>query len=246
MRNTNFGRDVYTRFIMPITVACSSCHAKLRVRDELVGRKVKCPKCNSGIDVAAGSPPVVEEAKEVLPRRPKVDEANAGENQSPKRQARDQDEPDDDERRVPRRGIDDFDEDDEDFDDQPRKKKKKGQSGRKVNRKDLRDIATYQRAVLLCILVSIIAVGSQFALPPTLRVFLALGMLVTSVVSSVFVFLLAVKVYSLGVGIALALVTLIPCIGLIALLIINAKATSTLKENGIRVGLMGAKMSDFN
>jgi predicted Zn finger-like uncharacterized protein len=231
---------------MPLTVACPSCSTKLRVRDELVGRKVKCPKCNSVIDVADESPPVVEDVKEILPRRPTADGVNGGESQSPKRQAREQDETDDDERRARRRGIDDFDEEDEDFDDEPRKKKKKGQSGRKVNRKDLRDIATYQRAVLLCILVSIIAVGSQFALPPSLRLFLALGMLVTSVVSSVFVFLLAVKVYSLGVGIALALVTLIPCIGLIALLIINAKATSTLKENGIRVGLMGAKMSDFN
>ena len=59
--------------------------------------------------------------------------------------------------------------------------------------------------------------------------------------ASVFVFLLATKVYSTGVGIAMGILTLIPCLGFIALLIINAKATSTLNLNGVRVGLLGAK-----
>jgi hypothetical protein len=54
------------------------------------------------------------------------------------------------------------------------------------------------------------------------------------------------RVDSTGVGILLALLALIPCVGLIGLLIINGKATSVLKDYGIRVGLLGAKMSDFS
>lgn len=44
----------------------------------------------------------------------------------------------------------------------------------------------------------------------------------------------------------MAILTLIPCIGLIVLLIINGKATSILKQNDVRVGLIGANMSDLD
>src|SRR5260370_40420057 len=30
---------------MSITMKCSGCRAKLRLRDDLAGRKVKCPRC---------------------------------------------------------------------------------------------------------------------------------------------------------------------------------------------------------
>jgi hypothetical protein len=46
-------------------------------------------------------------------------------------------------------------------------------------------------------------------------------------------------------GVVLGILTLIPCVGLIVLLIINSKATGILKKNGVRVGLLGAKMSDL-
>ena len=60
----------------------------------------------------------------------------------------------------------------------------------------------------------------------------------------VFVFLLAIKVYSPVVGILFAILTLVPCVGLLMLLLINGKATRILKQNGIRVGLMGANLSE--
>src|SRR5262249_38717777 len=103
-----------------------------------------------------------------------------------------------------------------------------------------------QKAVLVCILVYLLLFIAQFFWPPALRLVLILGAIAATTTAAVFVFLLAPKVYSMGVGIALAILTLIPCIGFIALLIINAKATSVLKERGIRVGLLGAKMSDFD
>lgn len=46
-----------------------------------------------------------------------------------------------------------------------------------------------------------------------------------------------------GLGIVLGILTLIPCIGLIVLLVINGKATGVLRENGIGVGLLGANLS---
>lgn len=60
------------------------------------------------------------------------------------------------------------------------------------------------------------------------------------IVATVFVFLLSIKVYGTGLGIVLGVLTLIPCVGLIVLLVVNGKATSVLSRNGIRVGLLGA------
>jgi hypothetical protein len=61
-----------------------------------------------------------------------------------------------------------------------------------------------------------------------------------SVTAAVFVFMLALSLYSTGAGIVLGILTLIPVVGLIVLLVINGKATNVLRRHGIRVGLMGA------
>lgn len=53
----------------------------------------------------------------------------------------------------------------------------------------------------------------------------------------------AVKVYGVGLGILLGVLSLAPCISLIVLLLVNGKATSVLRQNGIKVGLMGADLS---
>jgi hypothetical protein len=117
---------------------------------------------------------------------------------------------------------------------------------RKLSRTDLRSIATFQKGILVCILLYFAAVIAQFALPPELRLFLLLGVLGLGVVATVFVFLLATHVYSTGVGVLLGILTLIPVLGLIVLLIINSKKTGILKDHGIRVGLLGANMSDLD
>ncbi len=36
---------------MPISVQCDSCSAKLKVRDELAGKRVKCPKCSQPLTI---------------------------------------------------------------------------------------------------------------------------------------------------------------------------------------------------
>lgn len=115
----------------------------------------------------------------------------------------------------------------------------------RIGREDLRAIASFQKAILFCILAYLLAIPTQFMLPPQFRLFLGGGVILLGLVSTVFVFLLATKVYSTGVGVLLAVLTLIPCVGLIVLLIINSKATSTLQLNGVRVGLLGANMADL-
>ena len=107
-------------------------------------------------------------------------------------------------------------------------------------RSDLKEIASRQRAIMLCILAYIVAVICQFALPPELRPILGLAVLAVGVIASVFIFMLAIKLYGTGVGILLGILTLVPCLGLLILLVVNSKATNILRENGVKVGLLGA------
>lgn len=107
---------------------------------------------------------------------------------------------------------------------------------------DVRSVATYQKGILVCILLYLCAVVAQFFVPEQVRLLLGLGVLLVGVAGTVFVFLLATKVYGVGLGILLGLVTLIPCVGLITLLIVNGKATNVLRQNGYKVGLLGAKL----
>ena len=107
-------------------------------------------------------------------------------------------------------------------------------------RTDLRTIATRQRAIMACILGYIVAIVCKVALPPELRLIVSIAVLALGVTAAVFVFILAMAVYSNGVGILLGILTLIPLIGLFVLLTVNGKATTILRAHGIKVGLMGA------
>jgi hypothetical protein len=78
--------------------------------------------------------------------------------------------------------------------------------------------------------------GTQFALP------LAVALIVDSIVAVVFVFILAIRVYSVAAGVVLGFLTLIPLLGLVMLLIVNGKATRIIRSNGFRVGLLGAEL----
>ena len=112
------------------------------------------------------------------------------------------------------------------------------------SREDLRAVAKYQKGILVCILIYLIAVFGQFALPVELRFILALGVVLVAIAGAVFVFLLAIKVYGAGLGTLFGILSLVPLLGLLVLLIINGKATTILRQNGIKVGFMGAKLSE--
>lgn len=109
----------------------------------------------------------------------------------------------------------------------------------------MRSVAKYQKGILVCILIQLIAVICQFGSPVELRPIFGVCVLVVGLVGTVFVFLLATKVYSTGTGVLLAILTLIPCVGLVVLLVVNGKATGILKQNGVRVGLLGANLSQI-
>ncbi len=106
-------------------------------------------------------------------------------------------------------------------------------------------VAQYQKGILVCILIYLIAMVFQFALPPELRPIIGVGVLLVGLTGTVFVFLLAIRVYSTAVGVLLGILTFIPCIGLLVLLMVNGKATGILKQNGIKVGLLGADLSQI-
>src|SRR5262245_47022258 len=46
---------------------CSACGQKLRVRPELVGRKLKCPRCGHGVEAPLGPDPETCEAEHSTP-----------------------------------------------------------------------------------------------------------------------------------------------------------------------------------
>ena len=112
-------------------------------------------------------------------------------------------------------------------------------------REDLRSVARYQKGVIVCILIYLLAMLCQFAIPPELRMFLGIGVLFVGLTGAVFAFLLAIKTHGTGQGILLGILCLVPCVGLLVLLIINSKATSVLKQNGIKVGLLGADLKSI-
>jgi hypothetical protein len=113
------------------------------------------------------------------------------------------------------------------------------------SREDLLKVAKYQKGILVCILVYILAVAGQFALPPQIRPLVGLGVLVVGLIAAVFTILLAMKTHGTGLGIILGVLCLVPILGLLILLLVNQKATTVLQLNGIKVGLLGADLSSL-
>jgi hypothetical protein len=116
---------------------------------------------------------------------------------------------------------------------------------RELTRQDLYSVALYQKALLWCILAYFVTIIAEFALPEAYRIFVSLVLIPVALTATVFVFLLAMRVYSVLIGIVLGVLTMIPCIGLITLLVINQKASGILTKHGYKVGLMGANLSQF-
>ena len=110
---------------------------------------------------------------------------------------------------------------------------------------DLRSVAKYQKGIIFCILIYLLAVIGQFALPPEIRPFAAIGVLLIALGGAICVLLLAMKVYGTGLGILLGILCLVPCVGLLVLLAVNGRATNVLRKNGINVGLLGADISSI-
>src|SRR5438105_12166458 len=76
---------------MSLIIACSGCATRLKVNDNLVGRKVKCPKCGGAVAVtpptAAKVMPAAEEITEKRPSRPRKPAADDSDTFTPTRRA---------------------------------------------------------------------------------------------------------------------------------------------------------------
>lgn len=118
-------------------------------------------------------------------------------------------------------------------------------------REDLKSIAQYQRGIMFCILGNVVLmvvnalnrpVGGS---PGVLSVVLLAAFIGIGLAQLALIVMLSFKVYNTAVGVLAGLTSFVPCVGLIVLLIVNQKATSVLQANGIKVGLLGANMSQF-
>jgi hypothetical protein len=53
---------------MPLFIRCPDCQKLLKIKEELGGKKVKCPQCGNPVRVPLGEPkPVIEEGVDLLP-----------------------------------------------------------------------------------------------------------------------------------------------------------------------------------
>jgi hypothetical protein len=107
----------------------------------------------------------------------------------------------------------------------------------------IRQIAQQQRGIIYCILAEIIVVVLLVTVgrtAPLLALALDLAYVAVMVTGAVFLFMLSISLYNTAAGIILGILSLIPLLGLLILLMVNNKATTTLREHGVRVGLMGA------
>jgi hypothetical protein len=153
--------------------------------------------------------------------------------------------------------IEEFDDEDEEDDEgrssrgrrTRRRREAAGRStseGKQFRRSELRSIAMYQRGIMACILLYICTVVIAMALPGQMPLLRLAVVLVTGLISTVLVFLLSVQLFGAGLGVLFGFLTLIPCVGLITLLVINGQATGTLRRHGYHVGFLGADLSQFD
>lgn len=105
-------------------------------------------------------------------------------------------------------------------------------SKKEFSNAEILEIAKYQKWILWTVLASLVAIFIPYAL------------LFTSIVSVILVYQLAKALRSPN-DIGYAIAAILPIIGIIALLVINGRATRTLRNHEISVGLMGARKKDL-
>jgi hypothetical protein len=112
----------------------------------------------------------------------------------------------------------------------------------------VRQIAQQQRGIIYCILAEVVVmvlIATVGRSAPLLAFALDLAYLAIGITGAVFLFMLSISLYNTALGIILGILSLIPLLGLLILLMVNNKATTTLREHGVKVGLMGAKTATF-
>jgi hypothetical protein len=119
---------------------------------------------------------------------------------------------------------------------------------------DLRAIAWYQRLLILCVVVQLLMwVGYILVIGTGLHrdngegtILLLIWTAGVGLLGGLGVLLLSLKVSGPVTGLLLAALTVLPCCGLLVMLIASGQATGVLREHGIRVGLLGASFRDLS
>lgn len=115
-------------------------------------------------------------------------------------------------------------------------------------RKKLIRIAWFQKGLILCIclqLFSYLGVSLGLPIPRSIGIILICAMTIFGLASTGFVAAMAFELYGIAQAIIYGIASLIPCIGLLILLSVNSGASTLLKENGIKVGLLGANLEQI-
>ena len=112
-------------------------------------------------------------------------------------------------------------------------------------RNDLREIALRQRGIMWCIVGYIAVLVFAIFVPAVPKLILSVALLAVIITTAVLAFMLSLALYSTAFGIVLGMLASIPYGGIFPLLVINSKATRVLRAGGIRVGLMGANLSQI-
>jgi len=120
---------------------------------------------------------------------------------------------------------------------------------------DLTQVAWSQKVLIVCLLghlflwlgyigMTVYGIELTEERSESLNVVLVLTALL-GLASGMFIFLVEMKLSGAIVGAIVGLLTVVPCVGLLLVLIVNTRATSALQANGVKVGLLGARMSDL-
>lgn len=122
---------------------------------------------------------------------------------------------------------------------------------------DLPAIARDQKWIILVILLYLLLVAGTIVLISILdrsvgddeRFLYAVAVgavgITLSAAAIFLVILLAAKLYGPTTAVLLGLCQFVPDAGLIVLLVVNARATTVLRRNGVRIGLLGARRADL-
>ena len=100
-------------------------------------------------------------------------------------------------------------------------------------KQNLMDVAKYQKNIQWLVLANLVAMFIPFAT------------IATGIIGIYFIYKLAAALRASCAWVYIIL-SFIPLVGLLVLVHFVAKATKVLKANGIRVGIMGARMEDFD
>jgi hypothetical protein len=100
---------------------------------------------------------------------------------------------------------------------------------------ELVDVAKRQKNIQWLVVAHVVVVA----------MFISFGTIATGIIGIYFIYKLAAALRSSCAWLYIIL-AFFPLIGLLALLYINGKATKVLKGHGVRVGVMGATMTDFD